>query len=465
MMNRICFLIIAISISFIASGQEVKKQETPVYKLMRQDEDYAYLKDSDSVENKDFWNHAKYIRLNGNGKNYLSFGGEFRPRYQIIKNEGWEANSTEDNFGYYTQRLAVHSNLVLGKHIRFFTELYHGLTTSSERPRINQDDEIDINQAFVDIKPLQNQSLTIRVGRQQMVYGAGRLVALRDGLNVRRSFDGGRFMWSQKKYRLEGFWGSEVKVQPYSFDNVWRSDMQFWGTVASIKDSFFQGATELYYFGFANDNATFNNVVGEERRQTVGVRRSGHLSKHFYFNTEITYQFGDFAGQDINALAIEFDYHYKNISLGKVNDFGIKLDYVSGDNKVGDSKLQTFNPLFNNPTYFGLAAAIAPVNLIDIHPSISGDLSSKTDFIFDWDFFWRASTSDGVYSPPKNLRVDGSLSTSRFIGHQPSLKITHQFTKHITYDFEFSYFFVGQFLADAQSENIFFLANTFNYKF
>ena len=444
--------------SFQASGQEAS-----AYKLLRQDEDFAFLKDS--VDSKDFWNPIKYIRLNSNGKNYLSFGGQFRPRYQIIRNEGWESNPKEDKPGYYTQRLAIHSNLVLGQHLRFFAELYHGYTNSFERPRINQDDEIDLNQAFVDIKPLQNQSLTIRLGRQLMVYGSGRLVALRDGLNIRRSFDGTRIMFAKKQFRLDGLWGKEVEVNPYAFDNTWRSNMQFWGTIATLKDSFFKGYTELYYFGLYNKNSFYEMVLGEETRQTLSIRRTGHLGKHFYFNTEVMYQFGKFVDKNISALAIEFDYHYKNLTLGKVNDFGIKLDYISGDRKAGDSRLQTFNPLFNNPTYFGLAAAIAPTNLIDIHPSVSGYLSSKTDFIFDWDWFWRASTSDGVYSPPKILRVDGSLSTFRFIGHQPSLKITHQFTKHLSYDFEFSYFFTGSFLTESQREGIFFLANTLDYKF
>ena len=184
------------------------------------------------------------------------------------------------------------------------------------------------------------------------------------------------------------------------------------------------------------------------------------------FNTEIMYQFGTFGDKDINAWAVELDYHYLFLKTEHLKSVGIKLDYISGDRSAGDDKLQTFNPLFTNPAYFGLLAVITPVNLMDIHPSSKWKLSENVEFSFDWDFFWRASKNDGLYRPPRFLNRDGQNANSRFIGHKPGIVLGYKVSRHIKWSVDASYFISGNFIKETgESENIFHFATTTSYKF
>jgi Alginate export len=71
-----------------------------------------------------------------------------------------------------------------------------------------------------------DDSLTVRVGRQVMKYGSGRLI--NEGPNVRLSFDGGLARWETDDWRVDGFYARPVKHHFDSFNdhadglrNVW----------------------------------------------------------------------------------------------------------------------------------------------------------------------------------------------------------------------------------------------------
>jgi len=145
---------------------------------------------------------------------------------------------------------------------------------------------------------------------------------------------------------------------------------------------------------------------------------------------------------------------------------GIKLDYISGDRHRGDDRLGTFNPMFGNPSYFGLLAQIMPMNLIAVHPSVGLELTSEAELLLDWDFFWRASKADGLYGPPRFLIREGDDAESRYIGHQPGGVIVFRIGRHITWRSEASYFIAGDFIQETgESENIFHFASTLSDRF
>jgi hypothetical protein len=206
--------------------------------------------------------------------------------------------------------------------------------------------------------------------------------------------------------------------------------------------------------------------MAEERRHSIGLRRWGNIGSGFRYNTELIYQFGSFGDKDINAFAIEGDWYYRFIYAKWKPEVGMKLDYISGDRKHGDDKLNTFNPLFNNPTYFGLLGKIAPMNLMDIHPSLRLEPNEKIEIILDWDFFWRVSKEDGLYRPPRFLNREGHEAESRWIGHQPSFEFSYLINRHFKLKVETSYFITGDFIQETgESKNLFHFATTSSFKF
>lgn len=73
---------------------------------------------------------------------------------------------------------------------RFFVELKSGLAFDrSGGPRPADEDKLDLNAAFLESA---RGNVRLRVGRKEIHYGDGGMLAIREGLNVRRAFDGAK---------------------------------------------------------------------------------------------------------------------------------------------------------------------------------------------------------------------------------------------------------------------------------
>ena len=431
-------------------------QELPPIKPLRAEENYSALLQNDSLRNASFLNKLKALPLDRKENIFLTLGGEFRPRYELTNNKNWSSKN-EDDESFYSQRIMFHANLQLGKYVRVFAQLTHGLVSLSG-PVYTQSDKLDLHQGFVAFTlTIKSNTLNLRIGRQELLMGSGRLMAMRDGPNVRRSFEMVRIIFDRKNINSQAFYGREVKVPDGIFDNNSTNAPFTWGLYNSIKTEKILGTTDVYYLGFDSKMVKYNDGSNPETRHTVGIRRWGGVGKRFRYNTEINYQFGKFGNKTISAFSIEGDWHYNLINTKTKPDFGIKLDYISGDKNIGDDKLGTFNPLFNNPTYFGLIAQVNAMNMLDIHPTIKLQITDKFTVLIEADFYWRAQLNDGLYGGSKALLRASNNSKSRWIGWQSGLKLEYEINRYVKLSNE-SYFFVaGKFINDTgDAENTFY---------
>ncbi|GAA4278687.1 alginate export family protein [Aquimarina mytili] len=466
---RVLIIILFFFSNFVFAQNNEEKKEVFNFSIFRQNENYEYLKhkEKNSFE-EDFFDPIKFIPLNQKKDIYLSLGGQVRPRFEHYTNRLWIG---EEDQNFYSQRLAFHSNLVLGKYIRIFGELYHGYTSHEEE--FAEYDEADLHQAFIDFKlPLKNKtSILFRFGRQEMSYGASRLVGLREGPNIRRAFDAGRLIFEQGQTKIQAFYGNEVRANFEAFDNDFTlfdsntSNPKLWGVYSKFKIKGLIGNNEVYYLGFKSDNSRFNDVEGEETRHNIGLRRFGIVNGRWQYNTEVIYQFGEIDDSNISAFDIETDWHYLIDGPWKPKP-GIKLQYTSGDKDTGDDKINTFNPMFVNPSYYSLALTITPVNIIGVHPSINVSPTEKLNLYGEWAFFWRASKEDVLYRPPRFINRSANGVSDRSIGNQLGFKASYEINRHLSFDLDMSYFIAGDFQkATGNAENIFHFAPTLSYKF
>ena len=101
-----------------------------------------------------------------------------------------EALSLDEN-GYLLQRYMIHADAQIGENFRVFTQFKSGLEDGRiGGPRPTDRDEFDVHQLFADVRvPFdEKDSLTLRVGRQELSFGTQRLVSVRESPNVRQSF-------------------------------------------------------------------------------------------------------------------------------------------------------------------------------------------------------------------------------------------------------------------------------------
>jgi Alginate export len=448
---------------FLLLAQNGFSQQFPSFKPLRYDEDYSSLS-NDSMNN--WYRRLKFNPLSPHKKSYISFGGEARFQYFNTQHEGW-GDDPADNNGYILGRLLFHVDLHIRPHFRTFVQLQSSLAASRMQTNPVEDNPLDLHQAFADIhlNTRQHTTLTFRVGRQELLYGAQRLVSVRDGPNNRQSFDGIKFLLRNKKIQADFFYSHYVAAKKKIFDDHFSRASKLWGLYYSSSALSRLIGIDVYFLGLWRKNAVFNDVGGRELRHSLGTRfwcRRGNWK----WDAEAVYQTGSMADKNIAAWTASVNINYQASNFPLKPELGLKTEWISGDKKKADGKLQTFNPLFPRGAYFGLAALIGPANLFDVHPSVSLNLTDQFVIDLDYDVFWRTSTQDGIYSVNTSLLYSDAMSLATKIGRQLAASLTYRPNPFLYFRGEFTWFDAGPFLKTAGTgKDILFTGVTAQLKF
>lgn len=418
-----------------ANGQGIK--------LMRYDEDYSRLKDS--VRN--WYNTLKFLPLSADKKVFFSFGGEIREEFggkfneDLIRDQGFNSS--------FLQRYSFYADLNVGTRLRFFAQLNSALENGSKYgPSPVDEDQLAVQNLFAEYRILKDSSnsLALRIGRQEINYGSGRLISVREGTTVRQYFTGAKLRYATALFSVDAFVLAADEVNFGVFDNRPSHQANLWGAYSNLNIQK-AGNFDFYYLGIRRDQAEFEEGTGKELRHTLASRywKSGG---GFIYNLEAAYQFGKFGKGNIDAwtLAIELGYTFEHTRFKP--SINLRNDYISGDQKAGDGKLQTFNPLFPKGGYFGFNPLIGPSNLVDLHPYLTLEITDKLSAQADVVFNWRYSLNDGIYRPGGNFNTSGSSSDHRFIGTTYLLSADYKFNNHLSFSAGGQYFRIGHFIKD-----------------
>lgn len=444
----LCILVLAsASAPSHQPGDSPPAVKSPEFHKLRYDDDFSYLQHP--ANRSDPWDPIKFLPLDDQKDVYLSFGGEARWRFEFYRNYRWNPDAADQD-GYLLQRYLLHADLHAGEAVRAFAQLQTSLEDWREDgPRPTDEDRTDIHQLFGDLRHWNgsaSDSLTIRVGRQEMLYGSQRLVSVRESPNVRRSFDAVRLLTRADAWRIDAFIARPVEDDQGAFDDSGDGHINFWGVYATHPLPFTDVAgVDLYYLGLRRPDAEFVQGTASELRHSFGTRIFGE-HEGWDYNTEGVLQIGTFGEGDILAWTLASDTGYTFRGAAFTPRCGLRADIISGDLHEGDNRLGTFNPLFPRGAYFGESSLIGPANILDLHPTLELHLHDHLKLSADWDIFWRYSESDGLYDNGGNVLRTPSGSQARFVGHQPSLSLEWELGAHTTLNAAYSHFFAGDFI-------------------
>lgn len=410
----------------------------------------------------------KFVPFDEKGDAYLSLGGEVRQRYEYTQDPLF-GEDPQDNAGVWLQRYSLHGDLHLGSHIRFFGQLSSALATGREGgPSPVDENELEVQNAFIDLSfaPTDQSKLTLRAGRQELQYGSGRLVDVREGPNVRRTFDAARVILELTDWRVDGLAARPRATKLGAFDDDANGDQALWGLYATGGERMLPfGSLDLYYLGFRDDRATFEQSAAEEKRHSVGSRLWGEEG-NWDWNGEAVFQFGSFGDGDIRAWTVASETGYTWADVGWRPRLALSANIASGDGDPGDADLGTFSPLLPRGNYFSEAAVLGPRNFFNVHPFLTVNPTDDWSVTTDVNFFWRLETEDGVYSPSGRLIRRANGSDERFVGSAVSLTSDYTITEHLTFTAIYTHFFAGEFIeATGPSDDIDFVELTLQLKF
>ena len=440
-------LLCLIGVCNTVAGQTQACGDLSTYQLPHYEEDWSGIRDaSHSATSLDA---IKYVAFGENRASYVSFGGEIRETYERFHNPNFGLQPQDPN-GYLLQRYLVHADIHEGDFIRGYVELLGAVEnwrTGGPRPIVDED-KLDFHQGFLDLsvgrKP--DRRVVVRIGRQEMALGSGRLVALREGTNVPFSFDGVRALLRTGAWNLDIFATKPVLNKLGILDDVPQAGSWFWGIYSSrvIHVSGHQSQMDIYYLGLNRNPAKFNQGTAKEIRQTIGGR-IWNLKGAWNYDAEGTFQFGSFGMGDIRAWRVASDTSYAFASVRWQPRLGFAVDAASGDHDPSNSNLQTFNALFQSGTYSGRAQILGPANTVRIEPSIKATPRSGITFSGGWGFYWRESIYDGLYGIAGNLIVPGNTTSARYEGSRPIFEVDWQVNRHLSTHLNYIYVFNGPF--------------------
>jgi len=436
------------------------------YTLLGEDEDWSFLKDKSLRQ--DFWDPLKYVPL-GHDDWYLSIGGGSRQVLEQVGNDNWGKQNYTNQF--YLQRYVLHTDWHLGKHFRTYVDLKSDWESFRRGgPRPIDEKKLDFEEAFVELSTGEaDRSVALQAGRLELNYGSGRLVSVREGPNVRQSFDGARVKTQYGPWRID-LWAVRPDLDKLGvFDNVPDHRTAFWGIYATRpwrrRLSF-----DSYYLGLDRKSFGYNRGTAQETRHSLGARLwrpPATQESDWDFDYEAVWQFGSFGADGIRAWTAASDTGYSFLSAPLKPRVSVKADISSGDSQRGHS-LGTFSPIYPIGNYFGVLADTGPgpVNFIDVHPRLQTKLPRGVSISTDLVVQWRESLNDGVYAVPGFLLVAAGGSRARFVGYRPGVEARWQIDRHAWLQADYGVFFAGEFLKQASpGRNINYTEFWAGYKF
>src|ERR1700730_4896374 len=450
-------------IPYISHAQAPTPQR-PVYTLERYDEDWSFLRDAS--KRTDLFDPIKWIPLGEREAWFLTLGGELRERFQDVRNPAFGLPTPVRNTDFF-HRTFLFGDVHLGPHFRTFVELVNGVSAGTTKKKSTfEQDSLDVLQAFADVVAPAGKGgdFTLRVGRQDMMFGSSRLVSLREAPNVRRAFDGVRTFWKAAGgKRIDAFLVRPVTPQFGVFDDSWDRTQLLWGVYATSPVPRVKGLkADLYYLGLDRREAPFAQGLAQEHRHTLGARlfgnrtgsdldeeefnfdsrRAGDAESRFDWDVEGAYQFGSFGAAKIGAWMISSNLGDSFTGLPLAPRLGLKADAASGDSNLQDNRLGTFNPLFPALRYYSLVRLFEPANLLNLQPSITVDLAKNVNATVAGSALWKESSADAFYAPPL-VPVKGTITGDRYIGQQTSAIIAWKATAHLTVALNYAHFIPG----------------------
>ena len=437
------------------AGPPASEPQRPALQIgnaARFDEDWSVLRGVDLSTTDDFWDRLKFIPLTRDGSVWLTIGGQARERREHFRHFLFGSSEPEDTDAYLASRFRLSADLHVTPYFRMFAEgksafvldrdLQGGRTTSF----VN---ELDLLNGFADIMiPLGDQAnVTLRGGRQELIFGAQRLVGVSDFTNAfPRTFDGGRGIIRIGDWTISPFWAKLVVVDKYKFDKS-TSDTKLFGIYSTGPLPFVPVNLDAYWLSADNAGVTINATSGRERRQTIGARTWGKIGQtHPDFEIEGAGQFGRVGRGDVAAGMFTAVIGYTLPVPGLAARVYAEFDYASGDGKPG-GRVGTFNQLQPSAhSFLGYMDLIGRQNIVNSLVGVTVSPVRDLTLSLQQYFFWRASERDALYNKQGGVLRPGTGTTARYVGAEMDLLATYDFTRHLQGYAGYSRFFTGEFI-------------------
>ncbi len=381
------------------------------------------------------------------GLPWLKFGLDNRGRFETYTGINFVPGKDDT---YYLNRFRMNLAIEATEWLKFFLQGQDSRAPGYSRSPVpgSVADPVDLHQGYVEFGGTGRGPWGFRVGRQELVFGNGRLIGNSNWGNVGRSFDAARLTLRSTGVQLDLFTSAVVVPLNGSFDRP-HFNNKFHGAYAVINKPFrFVDVLDLYSLLKTNSRAVSERgTAGNLRIYTYGTRANGKLSHDFDYRMEIAIQTGHVSSDHVQAWGEHWQFGYRPHLPGGSLRLAAEYNFASGDTNPKDGRRATFDQLYpTSHDKLGTLDRIGWRNIRDLAAKLEWPVVPKLTFNLEYHEFWLATRQDALYAKDGSVCLLNRNATSSRVGGEIDLYATHRYSKHIELGFGFAHMFPGPYL-------------------
>ena len=371
------------------------------------------------------------------------FGADERLRLESRNNFDFSAGA-HDSAEVTYQRLKLNAKAELPGKLELFAEAMDLGVVYKNMARPAQYDRLDLHQAYAALKGKAfGRPVELKVGRQEIRYGLGRLVWSGSWSNRPNHFDAAVLKYKYGGLSADLIYGARVSYDETGWNDPNRHDILA-GAYVTYRKSKEAPLLEAYFL----DNYDSSNMSTLNRR-TVGLRGQYTLPGGVACEAEAPYQFGKSSGKSVYARAFHLDLS-REFKTAWTPRAGVTYNYASGDKKPTDSVNNTFIPLYQNThDPYGLMDFFRWQNMKETALELSAKPLKALKLTAGTSYFWLAQNRDSWYdSTGKKLRTNAAGTAGAYVGREASLVAKYDLGGGAGLDGGYAHFFTGAYVKD-----------------
>ncbi len=379
---------------------------------------------------------------------WLRLRGEFRERIEGVSGAGFTSGRDD---AWFLSRFRVDAAVATGRAVSGRVQLQDArVADKSIGPTgVPFRAPVDLRMAYVDVGAVSGP-LSVRVGRQELVYGDQRLVGHVSWLNTARTFDGVRARIQTSQASIDVFGTSVVRLLPDEFDRSGNGN-RFAGVHASTR-ALVPGSTVEPFLYFRRDErqGLETGGTGTLSVTTVGVRLAGTVPGDWSYGIETALQRGGVGAEDVEAWA-----SHAQVTTPVVAPLATRAtaeyNYATGDADPSDGVHGTFDQLYPTPhDKYGLADQVGWRNLHHVRFGVALTPWRGLPVTANYHSWWLAEATDGLYSAggARIAFVPGGPA-SRHVGQEIDVQIRRRLSNRVDLAAGYAHILTGAFLREA----------------
>jgi hypothetical protein len=346
---------------------------------------------------------------------WIRFSGLARVRLEAPSGHGLVAG---DRDGYLLSRVRLNVAVTPASWLKFTAEMQDTRAAGHTGPApAAMQNPADLRLAYFQLGG-EGSRASARVGRQDVHFGAGRLIGLPDWGNSSRTFDVIRSTFAVTGARFEVLAGSVVYTDGTRFDRH-KPGEHVYASYNTFDKLIPGGVLDLYFIVKTADGiAAELGSIGNGSVYSSGGRTAGKLPNGFDYSAELVRQWGSWSSDGVSATAGTYTAGWTAASLKSKPRLSADYSHASGDASAKDGRRGTFDALYGtHQPFYSITPMFAWRNARILRTGVAFLAAKNVKVTVDGRDYRLATVQDGLYNASAARSILNRAATSTHVGH------------------------------------------------